>query len=120
MSSPNFQQDISQSKRHKSVLNPSLEDILQFEDLNNLSLNKIKLRSNSLFAFQEFDKYTSLFENNNIENTSSYNTSISNSSYEEEIIQNSKNKKVQMIFYPNNNILCLIYLIKIIILKIII
>ena len=51
MSSQNFQQDISQSKRHKSVLNPSLEDILQFEDLNNLSLNKIKLRSNSLFSF---------------------------------------------------------------------
>ena len=105
MSSQNLQQDQSQSKRHKSVLNPSLEDILQLEDLNNISLNKIKLRSNSLFAFQEFDKFTSLFENNKIENTSSYNTSISNSSYEEEIIQNSKNKKVKNIYYPSNNIL---------------
>ena len=105
MSSQNLQQDQSQSKRHKSVLNPSLEDIelLQLEDLNNISLNKIKLRSNSLFAFQEFDKFTSLFENNKIENTSSYNTSLSNSTYEEENSQNSKNKKVKNIFYPNNN-----------------
>ena len=105
MSSQNLQQDQSQSKRHKSVLNPSLEDIelLQLEDLNNISLNKIKLRSNSLFAFQEFDKFTSLFENNKIENTSSYNTSLSNSTYEDENSQNSKNKKVKNIFYPNNN-----------------
>ncbi len=106
MSSQNFQQDQSQSKRHKSVLTPSLEDIeiLRLEELNNISLNKIKLRSNSLFAFQEFDKFTSLFENHNLENISSYNTSLSNSSYEEENFQNSKNKKVQNIFYPNNNI----------------
>ena len=52
MSSQYFQQYQSQSKRHKSVLTSSLEDIeiLRLYDLNNISLNKIKLKFTFCFS----------------------------------------------------------------------
>ena len=108
-SSINPQGQINQSKRHRSVINPSMENfqILESDIIsnnpNNLSLNKIKLRSNSLFAFQEFDKFTSLFENYNYENASTYNSSFSNSSIEEDnFSQNSKGKKQSRnLFFQN-------------------
>ena len=61
------EKEIIQSKRHKSVITPSMNDIQLFESNDIISNNqnqpskKIKLRSNSLFAYQEFDKYISLF-----------------------------------------------------------
>jgi hypothetical protein len=116
------EKEIIQSKRHKSVITPSMNDIQLFESNDIISNNqnqpskKIKLRSNSLFAYQEFDKYISLFGiNNNIQYTSSSNNSsdIDNSEEDDEFSDNihqsnQTGKKISdgNIFYPpsNNNL----------------
>ena len=95
---------IKESKRHKSTINPSMENIQMLEpniisnNQNNLFSNTIKLRSNSLFTYQEFDKFTSLFGNQNFENTPSYNSSFSNSTNEEDIIYQDKKKILEIFF----------------------
>ena len=109
-----------ESKRHKSVINPSVEEIQIFKsgdiitNNKNFPLKKIKLRSNSLFAYQEYDKYTSLFGINNIQNTSSSNNSSFNGDSEEEdefsdnFPQNNLNNKkrsVGNIIYPSSNLI---------------
>ena len=98
-----YQEELNQSRRHRSVINPSMENIQILEsniisnNQNNILLNKMKLRSNSLFAYQEFDNYyTSFFEKYNLEKTlsSTYNSSFSNSLIEEvNFSQNSKKEK---------------------------
>ena len=99
---------IKESKRHKSTINPSMENIQMLEpnilsnNQNNLFSNTIKLRSNSLFTYQEFDKFTSLFGNQNFENTPSYNSSFSNSTNEEDIIYQDKKKNIGNFFYSPN------------------
>ena len=99
---------IKESKRHKSTINPSMENIQMLEpniisnNQNNPFLNTIKLRSNSLFTYQEFDKFTSLFGNQNFENTPSYNSSFSNSTNEEDIIYQDKKKNIGNFFYSPN------------------
>ena len=117
MNSSEISEEKGKSKRHKSVINPSMEEIQIFEsgdiitNNNNFPLKKIKLRSNSLFAYQEFDKYTSLFGINNIEKTSSSNNSSFNNNSEEEdeysdnFPQNNKKRSVGNIFYPSSNLI---------------
>ncbi len=117
MNSSEISEEKGKSKRHKSVINPSMEEIQIFEsgdiitNNNNIPLKKIKLRSNSLFAYQEFDKYTSLFGINNIEKTSSSNNSSFNNNSEEEdeysdnFPQNNKKRSVGNIFYPSSNLI---------------
>ena len=117
MNSSKISEEKGKSKRHKSVINPSMEEIQIFEsgdiitNNNNFPLKKIKLRSNSLFAYQEFDKYTSLFGINNIEKTSSSNNSSFNNNSEEEdeysdnFPQNNKKRSVGNIFYPSSNLI---------------
>ena len=114
-----LENEIIQSKRHKSVLNPTMQEIqiLESDIISNYHSNentpskkKIKLRSNSLFAYQEFDKYTSLF-GKNIQVTSSSNNSsfINNSEEDDEFSDNfqtqtqGKKKSEGNIFYPPNN-----------------
>ena len=107
-SAENLEKEIKESKRHKSTINPSMENIQMLEpniisnNQNNLFSNTIKLRSNSLFTYQEFDKFTSLFGNQNFENTPSYNSSFSNSTNEEDIIYQDKKKNIGNFFYSPN------------------
>ena len=121
MNSSEISEEKGKSKRHKSVINPSMEEIQIFEsgdiitNNNNFPLKKIKLRSNSLFAYQEYDKYTSLFGINNIQYTSSSNNSsyIENSEIEDEFsdnYQNQNNNQIKKrsegnIFYPPSNLI---------------
>ena len=88
-----LENEIIQSKRHKSVLNPTMQEIqiLESDIISNYHSNentpskkKIKLRSNSLFAYQEFDKYTSLFGKNIQVTSSSNNSSFINNSEEDD------------------------------------
>ena len=122
MNSPSqSNEEILQSKRHKSVITPTMENIQIFnqKDIisntqNNTPKKKIKLRSNSLFAYQEYDKYTSLFGINNIQYTSSSNNSsyIDNSEIEDEFSDNNyqnQNNQIKKrsdgnIFYPPSNL----------------
>ena len=103
-SAENLEKQIKESKRHKSAINPPMENIQMLEpniisnNQNNLFSNTIKLRSNSLFTYQEFDKFTSLFGNQNFENTPSYNSSFSNSTNEEDIIYQDKKKILEIFF----------------------
>ena len=107
-SAENLEKQIKESKRHKSAINPPMENIQMLEpniisnNQNNLFSNTIKLRSNSLFTYQEFDKFTSLFGNQNFENTPSYNSSFSNSTNEEDIIYQDKKKNIGNFFYSPN------------------
>ena len=104
MNSPSQTNDEKlQSKRHRSVITPTMEniqifnqnDIISNKQNENKLKKKIKLRSNSLFAYQEYDKYTSLFGINNIQYTSSSNNSsyIENSEIEDEFSDNYQNQK---------------------------
>ncbi len=114
-SAENLENEIKESKRHKSAINPPMENIQMLEpniipnNQNNPFSNMIKLRSNSLFTYQEFDKFTSLFGNQSFENTPSYNSSFSNSTNEEEIISHVQKKNIGNIFYPPNNLIGFLY-----------
>ena len=84
---------MNQNKRHKSVINPS--DLFQMQSPqkttvssigSSSSVNKLPLRSNSIFAYQEYDEFSSF-----IDNTNNYKTSSSIQS-PEDINNNSLNQ----------------------------
>lgn len=69
---------MNQNKRHKSVINPS--DLFQMQSPqkttvssigSSSSVNKLPLRSNSIFAYQEYDEFSSFIDNTNNYKTSS-------------------------------------------------
>ena len=88
---------MNQYRRHKSELNPS--DLLQLQSPqkttvssvgSSSSVNKMTLRSNSIFAYQEYDEFSSFMDNTNTQNsiqspeegnTNSLNQSQDSSSY---------------------------------------
>ena len=88
---------MNQYRRHKSELNPS--DLLQLQSSqkttvssvgSSSSVNKMTLRSNSIFAYQEYDEFSSFMDNTNTQNsiqspeegnTNSLNQSQDSSSY---------------------------------------
>ena len=67
---------MNQYRRHKSELNPS--DLLQLQSSqkttvssvgSSSSVNKMTLRSNSIFAYQEYDEFSSFMDNTNTQNS---------------------------------------------------
>ena len=88
---------MNQYRRHKSELNQS--DLLQLQSSqkttvssvgSSSSVNKMTLRSNSIFAYQEYDEFSSFMDNTNTQNsiqspeegnTNSLNQSQDSSSY---------------------------------------
>ena len=67
---------MNQYRRHKSVLNPT--DLLQLQSPqmttvssvgSSSSVNKMTLRSNSIFAYQEYDEFSSFIDNSNTQNS---------------------------------------------------